>query len=63
MNLNFISIPDFLSDSVNESWEVFIYSLTVAAIFWVIAAAVIMTERRILKKGQAPDPSSLKAGA
>ncbi|MBP6978991.1 MAG: hypothetical protein PHD61_06345 [Bacteroidales bacterium] len=27
-------------------WEVFIYSLTVAAVFWMIAAAIILANRR-----------------
>lgn len=46
------------SPTAMSGWEVFIYSLSVAAVFWVIAAAVVLAERRILKKGQAPGGTS-----
>ena len=35
--------------SAMTGWQVFIYSMTVAAVFWVIAAAVILVDHRIKK--------------
>lgn len=33
-------------------WQVFIYSMSVAAVFWVIAAAVVLADRRIKKNSK-----------
>lgn len=39
------------SPTAMTGWEVFFYSLAVAAVFWVIALALILTDRRTIKKG------------
>lgn len=41
-----------------SGWQVFIYSMSVAAVFWVIAAAVVMTDRRMKNFGKVQFESS-----